>query len=65
MRKEGGEGEERRSQDGWVPKAVMLRVSAAETHRGAGHTGAVQSELHDTDLLISCCKYPSPGFYLL
>lgn len=56
MRKEGGEaeGRERRSQDGWVPKAVIHGVSAAKTHMGAGHVGTVQSELRSSDLPISC-----------
>lgn len=58
MRKEGGQekGEEGRSQDGWVPKAVIHGVSAAKTHMGTRHVGTVGSELHSSDLLISCLQ---------
>jgi len=58
VRKEGREeeGKEGRSQDGWAPETVIHGVSTAKTHMGASHVGTVQSELHSSDLLISCLQ---------
>lgn len=56
-REEGGRGRRGRvgrSQDGWVPKTVIHRVSAAKMHMGASHVGTGKSELHSSDLLIFC-----------
>lgn len=51
-----GRNEEGRSQDGWVPKAGIQGVSTARTHMGTRYVGTVWSELHSSDLLISCLE---------
>lgn len=56
-----GKGEERRSQDGWVSKAVIQGVSAARTHVGARHVETVEgaAQLRPAHLLPA--QHPSPA----
>lgn len=66
MRKEGGQekGEEGRSQDGWMPKAVIHGVSAAKTHMGTRHVGLWGVSCTAQTYSSPACRASLSGLYL-